>query len=224
MPKSAVSGSLAIGCFGLFWSALTLVADGAVLYGIGGQLWAYGYSTAPGTVTQSSVLKVKGKGTSYRPDIHYVYSVNGQTYEGTQYRYSTMATPDNRAANIVQQHPVASAVTVYYNPRNPSDAVLLRGIEGMDLMALMFLTPFNAVMLGIWGMAFSAFRHSRVVGAFPGVRVRTEGTLTRARIVPISALVIAGATLGGAAFVATIIVVFLLKGLTQNLIGALVVW
>jgi hypothetical protein len=32
------------------------------------------------------VLKVKGKGTSYKPDIHYVYSVNGQT-EGTQYRW-----------------------------------------------------------------------------------------------------------------------------------------
>jgi hypothetical protein len=54
MPKSAVSGALAIGSSRLLVRTYAGCRRGAVLYGIGGQLWAYGYPAVPGTVTKAA--------------------------------------------------------------------------------------------------------------------------------------------------------------------------
>ena len=51
---------------------------------------------------------------------------------------------------MIQSLPVGFDVDVFYNPADPKDCVLSRGLDGGDLFLAMFITPFNLFMLGLW--------------------------------------------------------------------------
>ena len=42
--------------------------------------------------------------------------------------------------------PKGAKIDVYFNPGDPGESVLVRGLEGSDLFIWMFLTPFNLVL------------------------------------------------------------------------------
>lgn len=59
-----------------------------------------------------------------RPEIVYGYTAQGQTFKGTRVGYSGYSVSRAALEQIVARYPVSSQVTVYYNPQNPSQAVL----------------------------------------------------------------------------------------------------
>ncbi|HLX60584.1 MAG TPA: DUF3592 domain-containing protein [Planctomycetota bacterium] len=223
---SEIKSAAAIGCFALFWSTLTLLFDGAILYGVAQQLQVYVYASTTGLITKSAVSArphSKG-GSTYDVDIGYTYAVSGKSYDGTRYRYEHMSSSDNWAAVVVKNFPPGKSVTVFYNPRNPSDAVLIQGIEGFDLFAFAFLAPFNAVMLSFWYAGLKALRERRRGKAFSDVKILSEGSLTRARIVAFPAFAVAGMTLAAEAFVSVFVVGFFLGGFHPSITVAVVQW
>ncbi|MFP2926968.1 DUF3592 domain-containing protein [Pyxidicoccus sp. 3LG] len=145
--KSGRSFSLA---FLLVWSLIVLLADGFILYGIMQGLRATTWPEAMGTITHSSVSTSRGsKSTTYKLAVRYSYSVDGRLHEGDRHRFSGWSSSSSGAAEaLVRRYPVGSSVTVFHAP-DATDSVLERGITGGDLFLLLFLLPFNLVMVGL---------------------------------------------------------------------------
>ena len=103
---------------------------------------------------------------------------------------------------------MGAMVQVFYNPENPRDSLLFPGIEGSDLLLVLFLTPFNAVMLAFWMGIGGWLRQRLLKPAAGGVRIVASGAVTRVRLPKSRPLVWALGTTGGLGFVSVFIVGF----------------
>jgi hypothetical protein len=205
-------GGQGVGCllfFAILWSAFTLVFDYVIARAICQQIQALTYSTAIGTITSSEVeANDDGEGTTYRPDIKYTYEVGNQRYEGDRYRYGQINTGDYFAHQIVASFPVGSQVEVYHAPNDPADAVLQAGLEGGDFFDLMFILPFNLIMLMFWLMTLDSVRHRLFRPVAGGARVSDDGGRVRVRLSPWRPTYIGAAVSGGLAFILVFVVGF----------------
>jgi hypothetical protein len=72
----------------------------------------------------------KGPHNNYHPEVNYTYSVDGRTYHGDQISKSSKSFRTNADAQLfIENYTVGSHVEVFYDPDNPSDAVLESQIE-----------------------------------------------------------------------------------------------
>jgi hypothetical protein len=134
--------------FCLVWSAGTLAGDFFVVRGVLRQIRALGYHPTEGEVIAGAVReKADGEGTSFDVDIEYAYRVEGQEYRGRRVRYFRLW-GRNWVSQFVGQHPPRTPVTVYYDPADPAEAILLRELDGGPLWFALFLAPFNVVLVG----------------------------------------------------------------------------
>lgn len=83
----------------------------------------------------------------YRANIRYEYAVNGESHESDIWRFgakiSWLSWP-SVAARATARYPFGKSVTVFYNPNNPSDAVLEPGTidwTGFVLGLLFMIAP-----------------------------------------------------------------------------------
>jgi hypothetical protein len=112
----------------------TLLVDG-ILLGIiyaarRGVAKAANWSSTMGTVTFSTVeRRSSGDGYSYYPVVNYSYQVMGQMLQGNKI-VPGLAVGGSGANKVVARYPAGAQVMVYYDPNNPSDAVLERGMPG----------------------------------------------------------------------------------------------
>lgn len=170
--------------FGIVWTIFVGIFDVVIAFGLYQQFRSNDYETTTGTVVYSAVATRKGnKGsTKYSADIRYEYTVDGVPYTGKQLRYSINKDEKRAQADFeVGNHPVGLPVTVYYDPGNPKESVLIPGTRAGEFLPIMLLVPFN--FLG-WAMIYSgrAEQASRRPGApFIGGR-RMVLTATQARI------------------------------------------
>ncbi len=58
-------------------------------------------------------------------DVKYEYTVQEAPYTGTAVTYYTLVYPET--AEFADRHPLNSNISVYYNPENPSESVLMAG-------------------------------------------------------------------------------------------------
>lgn len=205
----SVAGTVFLLFFTVFWSGITLAFDFFIVKAIFQQIQALNYSTAIGTITSSEVeTNSDGEGTTYRPSIKYTYVVNNKRYEEDRYRYGQMSSGDHSAHRIVASYPVGRQVEVYHAPNNPADAVLHAGLEGSDLFLMMFMLPFNLVMLVLWLAILGGVRYRLFHPVAGGAKVFDEGHCLRVRLSPLRPAYIGAAVSGGLAFVLVFIVGF----------------
>jgi hypothetical protein len=209
--------------FGIVWSSLTCVFLGYLIYGTYNQWRSEWFSSTAGTVEKIEITNNSHSdgGTTQGIDIVYSYHVKGRGYSASQLRYEAGSSNDSWASDMMRQFPAGSHPTVYYNPSNPAEAVLIRGIQGEDLFLALFLTPFTVVMLGIWAAFAYSFRKPT---GFSGLRVIEEGTITRIRPAHWLAVVAAAASLGLCAFISMFIVAAGFGGCHPPLNVITVVW
>lgn len=170
--------------FGLFWTAIVSVFDGFLGYGFINQLRAQNFPQVTGYITHSAITTDhSGHSTTYGADIRYHYEVNGQSFEGNRYRYAEGSDSDSApAGKAVARFSEGSEVSVFYNPQNPADAVLSPGLDSQNFMMLLFMTPFNAVMLGFWLTGLCMVSQKLLPGPNGGVRFSRKGSITRVRL------------------------------------------
>ncbi len=145
---------LAIMLFGLFGSALIITADFVTLPEIFHQYASKYYSETTGKILYYEIKHYRSSSGHGRPsssyesvNTHYAYQVNGQPFESKRYRYFLAYTGNQF---VVPNYSTGSDVRVFYNPQNPQDAVLERGLNDGDLSFLIATGLFNVMALGFW--------------------------------------------------------------------------
>ncbi len=206
---SGLAGGGFLLLFTLFWSIGVLGFDFVIGRSVVRQIYAVGYPTATGTITQSEVETIRGRRSrTYRPTIKYKYTVEGQEYVGERYRYGQFSSAKKWAERIVASHPVGSPFEVYYAPTDPSDAVLTVGLEGLDLFIFMFMLPFNVVMLAFWIAGGGEVLYRLSPGPAGGAKLCDDGRYVRVRLSMWKPLYSGLAAAGALAFVGIFIMAF----------------
>lgn len=105
-----------------------------------------------GTVIMSMVQwrssgSSSNSGANY-PVVMYSYQAMGQTFQGSK----VMPGPDvggTGAHKVVARYPMGAQVMVYYNPANPSEALLERGTPGFVKLFWIILVILNVFLCGL---------------------------------------------------------------------------
>lgn len=167
---------------------------------------AESYLKAQGKVMSSEVTVTHGSksGYHYHVYISYRYVVGGHTYDGDRYRYDGHPDKEELVNDIVSEHRRGSDVDVFYNPRDPSDSVLSKGVDSEDVYFLFLTTPFCLPFLWILATVVREINPGgpRVAG---GVKLISEMMVTRVRLPRIQPLVMALPALAGLSFAAAIL-------------------
>ena len=175
--------------FGIVWSLVCLVFDGVSLHHLLKQRAADSHAVAAGEIVSSAVRRHPDEdGESYTAEFVYTYEVGGKKYQGHLERYGAVQhfRQDSRAAAEAKKLPAGTAVSIYYNPQDPRDAILHPGVDGKDYMAFFILMPCNALMLYFWESGARALRRAnrqRIAGGVPVIHTPLE---VRLRLVHIS--------------------------------------
>lgn len=174
-------------CFGVFWTVFTLVADGFVAHTMALRLWALNFTATPGVVTRSELKSSQDDEgqVHHTAEIHFRFSLGNRTYESGNYQFGGGLLGGNKQARrLVKEHPVGKSITVYYPPEDPSRAVLRKGIEGGELFMVVFLAPFNGVMVAFWGVALHRRWRQRVLAQPAGAGLSARSSRI---VLPLSA-------------------------------------
>jgi len=217
--RKSRSGGLGIAFFAFFWTALVLAFDGYIGYGFYRTYQAQSYLETTGVVTKSEVKRRRSSnGSSYHPDIEFRYEVDGQAFEGDQYAYGVFGTSGGSLAwKAVRKFPEGKQVPVYYHPTDPTDAILDRSYDSLPLFILLFLTPFNMVMVGLWWAASYSIGRSlfgKEEGTVGGYDIVQDGVATRVKIGYRSPMLMGFIGVGAASFISIFAIAFF--KLTEN--------
>jgi hypothetical protein len=82
--------------------------------------------------------------------LKYSYGAGGQRHEGETYSATGSFGPET-AKELMRRLQPGAPVTVYYDPGDPADAVLMRSLTGGDLVMGMIFTSMTAFLGGFWG-------------------------------------------------------------------------
>lgn len=218
--KSGWGGGCGLAIFAIIWTTLVLCFDAFVGYGMVKAVLAQSYPETRGEVVHSELERHSGEdGYTYGADIHFTYEVEGQRFTNEEYAYGAWNNSDSSGARkMLRKYPVGKTVRVYYNPSDPSDAVLERGVQGMHAFMLMFMAPFNVVMLGLWyGAVVMVWtklfgKDKDKIGGYDLVQ---EGFQTRLKLGNANPLVMVMVGFGAGCFISIFPIAFL--GYTESL-------
>ncbi len=82
--------------------------------------------------------------------LSYVYTVEGVEHQGSHWSFSSYAWFFGDPKKLELRYPSGQAVVVYYDPLNPENAVLEKGITRADIVLLIVLALMDAGILLIW--------------------------------------------------------------------------
>jgi hypothetical protein len=102
-----------------------------------------------GTVNSSYLERRSSSesGSTNYPVVQYAYQVGGQAYQNSKLAPGPEV-GGTGAGKVVARYPVGAQVMVFYNPQNPSDAVLERKAPALWLMWLLLIV-FDCALCGV---------------------------------------------------------------------------
>jgi hypothetical protein len=121
---------------GIVVSIILIIVD----FGFGFSMWRQyksgEYIQASGVILRSYTNGWTGHHGHNDAIIRFTYKANGESFESSRYRYLIDYSFEN-AASLVSRFPIGTKVSVYFNPANPSDAVLSPGLARSDVLGTM---------------------------------------------------------------------------------------
>ncbi len=196
--------------FALFWSAITLLFDVVMVKDALARLASLGFQPVPCVIIESEVERHDdGEGTSYEAKIRFSYTVNGQTYEGDKVYAGTKSSGGSRRAHkLVSIYAAGVQTNAYVKPGEPGQAVLRRGFRGNELFLALFMTPFNLIMLGLWGWILHAWHTTKHPPVAGGAKIVETKDGKRVRLPSTPPVLAAAIALGAVCFVSIFVVGF----------------
>jgi hypothetical protein len=110
------------------------------------------WPTAPGVITNSDIRQSESDGTTmYSADISYDFVVDDKPFSGHRITLNSGNSSTSSIKEVkkdLQKYPVDAAVTVYYDPELPNNAVLE---TGADLFT--YIIKYLPILFGLLGAA-----------------------------------------------------------------------
>jgi hypothetical protein len=186
------------------WTGLIVAGTYALLETTVRQYLALRFATTQGRIVRSEV----GHGAVRRRgfEIEYNYAVDGVNYTGHRYRYDDHNVSFEWDATV-EDNPRWSSQTIYYNPKNPADALLQPGIDGSDLLLLLFALPLNVLTCTLWSALITRLREKSRIQTAGGVRILKQPGETRVSLAETPAIASGFYGMAAAAFIAAFPVV-----------------
>jgi hypothetical protein len=153
---------------GLGILTLAMLVAGVVLMSFGGvefkrALDSKSWPSTAGTITNSYLQKNREKKknrwvTTYFPRVEYRYTVADKTFSAGRIAFGgTSGSNQIKAHNVIAKYPPGKAVQVYYNPDDPTVAVLEAGHSFKAIVIVLA----GLVFLGAGMLCFRAWRRQR---------------------------------------------------------------
>lgn len=123
---------------------IVLLAPFAVLFALlVGSMWyrqirATGFATTDGVIIGHKTIE---QSKSTKTVIQYGYVTHGLRLANDRVWYTAFGSHYLTEKQLAERFPVGERVTVYYNPNDLADAVLLPGIHGVDVLSLWVVVP-----------------------------------------------------------------------------------
>jgi hypothetical protein len=136
------------------------------LWGLSSQFRSSVFPHVRGRIVRSQVVSEEGNRrrlSSHAVALGYQYQVDGKSYESSNYRFNkTRSHHEDTVRKTVAARPTGSEVDVYYDPKDPAQAVLSPGLNASDFVFLHLLVPFNGavafVAIAVWNALRSKHR------------------------------------------------------------------
>ena len=149
---------LAVGIIGFVLVILNVVFLGVIFFMRRRMAVVSQWPSTMGTVLNSTIewRSSSDSGSTAYPVVQYSYQVNGQSYQS----YKLAPGPEvggTGAQKVVAKYPAGAQVMVFYNPQNPSDAVLERKAPAQWLFWLL-LVIFDCSLCGIIPILYFSMR------------------------------------------------------------------
>ncbi len=149
-------------------SVFLIIFGGVFLYFLTPEVWHYyqarNWPSTPCTIVSANVSSHRAAGsgkTMYAAQIEYIYEVNLKQYRSRRYTFLNPSTGGSRADEIAAAYPPGSKTICFFNPDNPSLAVLNKSFT---FFSLMILIPLPFFLAGLWG--FIVFLKNVMVRVF----------------------------------------------------------
>jgi hypothetical protein len=114
-----------------------------------------------GEVTKSEIIerrrttKTGDRITVYSAKIHFQYTVDGKQYTANQTKWADHHSSKKIEQTLNARYSTGSNVTVYFNPNNPGNAVLQKGLGMGHVLTGLFL------LVSIAAMAWALYRNAK---------------------------------------------------------------
>ena len=143
---------LGIGCTTVFLLVFALAFGGFGGWGVYQQFRVRHFLPVEGVVTHSQVeVNTGSDGTTYYPDIHFRYTVAGQTHDTGRYRIQSISSSGRSGKQkIVRRYPVGSKVQAWYDPDKPQVAVINNSFSFFPVIFLAIGVIAVGIIIGIW--------------------------------------------------------------------------
>jgi hypothetical protein len=174
VPAASQKLSLPLFIFGLIWCGGVGAFDHLALPAIFHQTASTWFKAAPAHIVKSEMTSHSNSdGTTHGVAFEYTYSVGGAIYTGNRFTFDKSSSSDRAwARQAVADFPAGSERVCYYDPRDPSRAVLSPGLHGSDITRILFFTPFNIVAGFLIAYAISTWRERNDNAVAPRVADR----------------------------------------------------
>ena len=145
------------GCLALFFAIFLIVGAGAFYFtfvrAMARLFAARAWTETTCTVLSSQVAESSDSdGTTYRPEIVYVYTVDGRPYQADRYDFAGVwSSGRSGKEEIVAGYPPGARVACWYDPNEPAQAVLFRGFAPSYLFGLF---PLIFLLVGGGGLVW----------------------------------------------------------------------
>jgi|SRR5688572_22029091 len=150
---------ITVGVIGFFFIVLNVIFLGIIFFMRRRMAAVSQWPSTIGTVHASYLQRRRssnnGGSTNY-PVVQYSYQVGGQAYQGTKLAPGPEV-GGTGAGKVVTRYPAGAQVMVFYNPENPSDAVLETKAPAQWILWLILII-FDVALCGmipiiLWSMS-----------------------------------------------------------------------
>lgn len=140
---------ITVGLIGFFFLVLNVIFLGIIFFMRRRMAAVSQWPSTLGTVNASYLERRSSSsdsGSTNYPVVQYSYQVGGQAYQGTKLAPGPEV-GGTGAGKVVARYPAGAQVMVFYNPQNPSDAVLETKAPAQWIMWLILII-FDVALCG----------------------------------------------------------------------------
>ena len=141
---------ITVGAIGFFFLILNVIFLGILFFMRRRMAAVSQWPSTMGTVSASYLERrhsSSDSGSTNYPVVQYSYQVSGQSYQSTKLAPGPEV-GGTGAGKVVARYPTGAQVMVFYNPQNPSDAVLETKAPAQWILWLILII-FDVVLCGV---------------------------------------------------------------------------